>query len=146
MTAGRRGPISLLYHRLNHRWCDGDDGSLEITQRRWSREWRRRWWRGCRRWRSAARGLSHPHRRASRGPSTSRTSGQAGTFSVGSARVQFSAVGEVVALSAVVLLGSSGETSHVVSPARQAPPRSCSRRNATSFATLSSAAAQSWML
>merc|ERR1719370_1289990 len=65
----------------------------KITQRRWSRGWRRRWWREFPRWRSATPRLSRPRRTASRGPSTSRTDGREGISSVGSTLLQFSEVG-----------------------------------------------------
>merc|ERR1719397_1885684 len=65
----------------------------KITQRRWSRGWRRRWWREFPRWRSATPRLSRPRRTASRGPSTSRTDGREGISSAGSTLSPFSEVG-----------------------------------------------------
>ena len=117
---------------------DGAMAMAEITQRRWSRGWRRRWWRESRRWRSATPRSSRPRRTASRDPSTSRTDGREGTSSAGSTPSPFSEVGAAFELWGE--LENLEETSHVVSPARQAPPGSCSRRNATSFATPSFAA------
>merc|ERR1719237_988469 len=123
ILGGRRRATSLLYHRWNHRRCDGSSMD-QITQRRWSRGWRRRWWRGSPRWRSATPRSSPLRRTASRDPSTSRTGGRAGTSSAGSILSPFWEAG-----AAFELLGEAEnlvETSHVLSPARQAPPGSCS--------------------